>query len=88
MIFLCKKCKKAFRKVRRLAVHSLLMGRRCLTSTVQRRQDMTLYEESDEFCPHCEYLILSCSEGSSDLTVFVDTLVPPHSHIPLSSPPH
>ncbi|KAF5387214.1 hypothetical protein D9757_006904 [Collybiopsis confluens] len=30
MAFLCKKCKKAFRK------------------------DMTTYEESDEFCPHCD----------------------------------
>ncbi|KAJ7678267.1 hypothetical protein DFH06DRAFT_570016 [Mycena polygramma] len=30
MIFLCKKCKKAFRK------------------------DMTVYEESDEYCPHCD----------------------------------
>ncbi|KAF9075543.1 hypothetical protein BDP27DRAFT_1315243 [Rhodocollybia butyracea] len=30
MAFMCKKCKKAFRK------------------------DMTAYEESDEFCPHCD----------------------------------
>ena len=30
MAFLCKKCKKAFRK------------------------DMTEYEESDEYCPHCD----------------------------------
>ncbi|KAF8171883.1 hypothetical protein BJ912DRAFT_1025107 [Pholiota molesta] len=30
MAFLCKKCKKAFRK------------------------DMTTYEESDEYCPHCD----------------------------------
>ncbi|KAH9485624.1 hypothetical protein JR316_0002534 [Psilocybe cubensis] len=30
MVFMCKKCKKAFRK------------------------DMTVYEESDEFCPHCD----------------------------------
>ncbi|KAF4620448.1 hypothetical protein D9613_000945 [Agrocybe pediades] len=30
MHFICKKCKKAFRK------------------------DMTTYEESDEFCPHCD----------------------------------
>ncbi|EPT00436.1 hypothetical protein FOMPIDRAFT_150646 [Fomitopsis schrenkii] len=30
MIFMCKKCKKAFRK------------------------DMTNYEESDEYCPHCD----------------------------------
>jgi hypothetical protein len=30
MTFLCKKCKKAFRK------------------------DMTTYEESDEYCPHCD----------------------------------
>ncbi|KAI0311924.1 hypothetical protein OF83DRAFT_1166165 [Amylostereum chailletii] len=30
MIFMCKKCKKAFRK------------------------DMTTYEESDEYCPHCD----------------------------------
>jgi len=30
MAFICKKCKKAFRK------------------------DMTAYEESDEFCPHCD----------------------------------
>jgi len=30
MAFLCKKCKKAFRK------------------------DMTVYEESDEYCPHCD----------------------------------
>ncbi|PPQ70831.1 hypothetical protein CVT26_014036, partial [Gymnopilus dilepis] len=30
MVFLCKKCKKAFRK------------------------DMTAYEESDEYCPHCD----------------------------------
>jgi uncharacterized CHY-type Zn-finger protein len=30
MIFLCKKCKKAFRK------------------------DMSNYEESDEYCPHCD----------------------------------
>ncbi|KAF8263538.1 hypothetical protein EI94DRAFT_1772901 [Lactarius quietus] len=35
MTFMCKKCKKAFRK------------------------DMTTYEESDEYCPHCDnhYLI-------------------------------
>ncbi|KAL0574318.1 hypothetical protein V5O48_007629 [Marasmius crinis-equi] len=30
MTFMCKKCKKAFRK------------------------DMTVYEESDEYCPHCD----------------------------------
>ncbi|KAJ8697133.1 hypothetical protein PTI98_006936 [Pleurotus ostreatus] len=30
MVFMCKKCKKAFRK------------------------DMSNYEESDEFCPHCD----------------------------------
>ncbi|KAH6914074.1 hypothetical protein BKA70DRAFT_1260363 [Coprinopsis sp. MPI-PUGE-AT-0042] len=30
MVFICKKCKKAFRK------------------------DMTSYEESDEYCPHCD----------------------------------
>lgn len=30
MTFICKKCKKAFRK------------------------DMTVYEESDEYCPHCD----------------------------------
>ena len=30
MVFVCKKCKKAFRK------------------------DMTVYEESDEYCPHCD----------------------------------
>ena len=30
MVFLCKKCKKAFRK------------------------DMSEYEESDEYCPHCD----------------------------------
>ena len=30
MVFLCKKCKKAFRK------------------------DMAAYEESDEYCPHCD----------------------------------
>ncbi|KAF7350865.1 CHY-type domain-containing protein [Mycena sanguinolenta] len=30
MSFMCKKCKKAFRK------------------------DMTAYEESDEYCPHCD----------------------------------
>jgi uncharacterized CHY-type Zn-finger protein len=30
MTFVCKKCKKAFRK------------------------DMSVYEESDEFCPHCD----------------------------------
>ncbi|PAV16337.1 zinc finger protein [Pyrrhoderma noxium] len=30
MAFMCKKCRKAFRK------------------------DMTAYEESDEYCPHCD----------------------------------
>lgn len=30
MAFICKKCRKAFRK------------------------DLTQYEESDEFCPHCD----------------------------------
>lgn len=30
MAFICKKCKKAFRK------------------------DMSVYEESDEYCPHCD----------------------------------
>ena len=30
MAFMCKKCKKAFRK------------------------DMTNYDESDEYCPHCD----------------------------------
>jgi uncharacterized CHY-type Zn-finger protein len=30
MVFVCKKCKKPFRK------------------------DMTMYEESDEYCPHCD----------------------------------
>jgi len=30
MAFICKKCKKAFRK------------------------DMSAYEESDEYCPHCD----------------------------------
>lgn len=30
MVFMCKKCKKAFRK------------------------DMTVYDEADEYCPHCD----------------------------------
>ncbi|KDQ10168.1 hypothetical protein BOTBODRAFT_164110 [Botryobasidium botryosum FD-172 SS1] len=30
MVFMCKKCRKAFRK------------------------DMTVYEDSDEYCPHCD----------------------------------
>jgi len=30
MVFMCKKCKKAFRK------------------------DMTVYDDSDEYCPHCD----------------------------------
>jgi hypothetical protein len=43
MAFMCKKCKKAFRK------------------------DMTAYEESDEYCPHCDnhyvriYFLSFCS---------------------------
>jgi hypothetical protein len=39
MAFLCKKCKKAFRK------------------------DMSVYEESDEYCPYCDnhYVRLSSS---------------------------
>ncbi|ETW74679.1 hypothetical protein HETIRDRAFT_165087 [Heterobasidion irregulare TC 32-1] len=38
MVFICKKCKKAFRK------------------------DMTVYEESDEYCPHCDnHYVRACS---------------------------
>ena len=37
MAFLCKKCKKAFRK------------------------DMEVFEESDEYCPHCDNHFVGCS---------------------------
>lgn len=37
MAFLCKKCKKAFRK------------------------DMAVFEEADEYCPHCDnHFVSSC----------------------------
>ena len=39
MVFLCKKCKKAFRK------------------------DMASYEDSDEYCPHCDNHYVSPSRG-------------------------
>ena len=43
MVFMCKKCKKAFRK------------------------DMTAYEESDEYCPHCDnhYVCISLRKTGS-----------------------
>lgn len=43
MAFICKKCKKAFRK------------------------DLTAYEDSDEYCPHCDnhYVSLGSMPSSS-----------------------
>ena len=43
MAFMCKKCRKAFRK------------------------DMTAYEESDEYCPHCDNHYVSQRSESSTL---------------------
>lgn len=52
MTFICKKCKKAFRK------------------------DMEVYEESDEYCPHCDNHYVSPSSwnrgGESDMGVIGD----------------
>lgn len=48
MTFICKKCKKAFRK------------------------DMTEYEESDEYCPHCDNHYVSPSAGSRMNVLFSD----------------
>jgi len=46
MSFLCKKCKKAFRK------------------------DMEAFEDSDEFCPHCDnHYILDAKTPSAMLSV-------------------
>lgn len=49
MAFLCKKCKKAFRK------------------------DMSVYEESDEYCPYCDnhYVRLSSSLPPSSRVLMV-----------------
>jgi Zn finger protein HypA/HybF involved in hydrogenase expression len=44
MTFICKKCKKAFRK------------------------DMTVYEESDEYCPHCDNHYVSLPYDSDALS--------------------
>ena len=43
MAFICKKCRKAFRK------------------------DLTQYEESDEFCPHCDNHYVRRSQLGSPL---------------------
>ncbi|KAG0655269.1 hypothetical protein C6P46_001083 [Rhodotorula mucilaginosa] len=46
MAFLCKKCKKAFRK------------------------DMQAYEESDEYCPHCDnHYVIDAKTPNAMLTV-------------------
>ena len=78
MSFLCKKCKKAFRKVNFITLwvwkrrsqlsFGLLRRARELTSPFPpprplrfpcpfslAQQDMTTYEDSDEYCPHCEH---------------------------------
>jgi len=44
MTFICKKCKKAFRK------------------------DMSAYEESDEYCPHCDNHYVSLLYDSDALS--------------------
>lgn len=67
---MCKKCKKAFRKVslpRRLPMvqaavaagreWSHRIGLTLLILPVCVPQDMTTYEDSDEYCPHCTFLI-------------------------------
>lgn len=50
MVFMCKKCRKAFRK------------------------DMTQFEESDEYCPHCDNhfvrMIFSTTGSASNLSLF------------------
>ncbi|KZV66466.1 hypothetical protein PENSPDRAFT_744738 [Peniophora sp. CONT] len=46
MTFICKKCKKAFRK------------------------DMEAYEESDEYCPHCDnHYVIDAKTPQAALTV-------------------
>ncbi|GJN94725.1 hypothetical protein Rhopal_007816-T1 [Rhodotorula paludigena] len=46
MAFMCKKCRKAFRK------------------------DMSTYEESDEFCPHCDnHYVIDAKTPNAMLTV-------------------
>ncbi|KAG8860552.1 hypothetical protein FRB96_003806 [Tulasnella sp. 330] len=46
MVFMCKKCKKAFRK------------------------DMEVYEESDEYCPHCDnHYVIDAKEPKAMLSV-------------------
>ncbi|KAG8681633.1 hypothetical protein FRC09_017349 [Ceratobasidium sp. 395] len=46
MVFMCKKCRKAFRK------------------------DMTRFEESDEYCPHCDnHFIIEAKTAQAGLAV-------------------
>lgn len=44
MAFICKKCKKAFRK------------------------DLTAYEDSDEYCPHCDNHYVSTAAFATQST--------------------
>jgi len=49
MVFMCKKCRKAFRK------------------------DMSEYEESDEYCPHCDNpYVIQAKTPQAVLTVEAD----------------
>ncbi|KAH8110390.1 CHY zinc finger-domain-containing protein, partial [Phellopilus nigrolimitatus] len=49
MAFICKKCRRAFRK------------------------DMTVYEESDEYCPHCDnHYVIEAKTPQPVLTVEAD----------------
>lgn len=52
MAFICKKCRKAFRK------------------------DLSQYEESDEFCPHCDNHYVSSRSPNSTLSFFLSLTVP------------
>ena len=52
MAFICKKCKKAFRK------------------------DMSVYEESDEYCPHCDNHYVSPVGRGSVVTTISDASSP------------
>jgi uncharacterized CHY-type Zn-finger protein len=46
MAFVCKKCKKTFRK------------------------DMSVYEESDEYCPHCDnHYVSPCAQTSMLISI-------------------
>jgi hypothetical protein len=58
MVFGCKKCKKVFRKGLSSLIHIFTYGLNTINTLIWLRYcvvvDMTDYDDSDEYCPHCD----------------------------------